>query len=123
MRLLLVFLTLLPVLAGSAYASEDKRPKLRWQDYTYTFKSKTVNKCVNKAFKALVVNGFEEDADSSVNEKGSYGYAYGWTSDLKMQASIICDLADGETNLIFSYIGADTERTDSIWKKLKAEGW
>jgi len=123
MRLFLAFLTLLPVLAGSAYASEDNRPKLYWQDYTYTFKNKDVNKCVNKAFKVLVVNGFEEDADTRVNEKGVYGYAYGWTSDLKMQASIICDSADSETMLILSYSGMATKEIDSIWEKLKSEKW
>ncbi|NOL47460.1 MAG: hypothetical protein HF560_07720 [Synechococcus sp. MIT S9220] len=123
MKFLFIFFILLPAWFGSANANESKRPYSRWQDYNYTFKGRDVNRCVNKAFKYLVVSGFDEDADSSVNEKGTYGYAYGWTSDLSAQATIICDMDDSESVLKLVYSAKAYKEKDSLWKVLKSGKW
>tara|TARA_B100000073_G_scaffold32903_1_gene24980 strand:- start:809 stop:1177 length:369 start_codon:yes stop_codon:yes gene_type:complete len=122
MRILFVCLALLHVWPSSGHTNEI-RPYLRWQTYNYTFGGKNVNRCVNKAFKYLVVNGFEKDADSSVNEEGTYGYAYGWTSDLGAQASIACDLEDDESVVMLTYFGKAYEAKDSLWEMLKSGKW
>ncbi|KZR85615.1 hypothetical protein MITS9508_02824 [Synechococcus sp. MIT S9508] len=123
MRFLFILFILLPAWTGPANANESNRPYSRWQDYNYTFKGKDVNRCVNKAFKYLVVSGFDMDADTSVNEKGTYGYAYGWTSDLDAQATIICDLNDSESVLKLVYSAKAFKEKDSVWKALKSGNW
>lgn len=123
MKFLLIFFILLPAWAGSANANESERPYFRWQTYKYTFAGKDVNRCVNKAFKYLVVSGFSEDTDSSVNEKGNYGYAYGWNSDLDAQALITCDLDDGESVLKLAFSAKTFKEKDSLWKVLNSGNW
>ena len=123
MKFFFVFLTLLPLFAGSASGNQAERPYLRWQDYNYKFTNNNVNRCVNKAFKYLVVNGFDEDADSSVNKNGTYGYAYGWTSNLQLSATIICDSGTSESMLILTFSGKAFSENDSLWKKLKSGKW
>ena len=71
----------------------------------------------------MVVSGFDEDSDSSVNEQGTYGYAYGWTFSLDAQAKIICDLKNSESvpKLVFS--AKNFKEKDSLWKSLKSGNW
>ena len=96
---------------------------LMWKQFKYTFDSTTVNQCISRATSALARNGFSSDMGSESNDKGTYGYAYGWTKDNKTTAVITCEYDDKESNLMFSHYGRSIDKVEHLFDRLDKGKW
>ena len=94
-----------------------------WKDFKYTFNSTTVNQCISRATSALARNSFSSDMGSESNDKGTYGYAYGWTKDNKTTAVITCEYDDKESNLMFSHYGRSIDKVEHLFDQLDKGKW
>ena len=96
---------------------------LRWTNFNYTFASTTVNKCMLRANSALTKNNFTTDMGSESNDKGTYGYVYGWTKDHKTTAAIVCNYGDKESSLLFSHYGKSIDKVQHLFNRLNEGKW
>ena len=96
---------------------------LMWKEFKYTFTSTTVNQCISRATSALARNNFSSDMGSESNDKGTYGYAYGWTKDNKTTAVITCEYDDKESNLLFSHYGRSIDEVEHLFDRLAKGKW
>ena len=60
---------------------------------------------------------------SESNDKGTYGYAYGWTKDNKTTAVITCEYDDKESNLMFSHYGRSIDKVEHLFDRLDKGKW
>ena len=122
-RRLLAFSLLILGGIGPGLAHHQEKPLLRWKEFGYKFTSKTIDKCMLRANSALAQNKFTTDMNNGENKKGTYGYVYGWSKDLKTTALIICDYDDKESTLLFSHYGKSLDKVNHLFNNLAEGNW
>ena len=76
-----------------------------------------------RANSALAKNNFTSDMGSQSNDKGTYGYVYGWTKDHKTTAVITCEYDDKESSLLFSHYGRSIDNVEHLFDRLAEGKW